>query len=738
MSGLNALKNRLELKIVVFILAFLLFGFGTIYFFFSERIEKYTIAQTQQQLQMLASSIHRTVDRSMVNFRADIVRHILEDLTHIEQMTRVQIIRGKTGNGTEQAFQDFITLEDVKTRVPGGLRPEWIADHPNKKDNVAEGVDTPEFKAAFRRYIQDPQEDTYYFEKIGEKRIMTYLKPLPNFDRCFLCHGSDHKLRGVLMISTDMDATYADIKEQRKNLFVISLGTLFTTGFLLKFSIGRFIVHPVKRVSERIQDIAEGEGDLSKRLEVGSEDEIGNLATGFNVFAEKLSKLISQVVSTATKVSSTSTQVMTGTMEIMEGAEVQINATEATSVSIEQMNRSIQDVAESSKTLAVASKESAETIYQMTTAIAEMAKSMTTLNASVEETDSSIMKMSSSFKNVDQNVETLVDEAKATTHFMLQMDQSLITMRDNILETVDFSHEVNVNAEAGKKTVEMTMEGMHRIKEYSHEISSVIRNLQQQTENIGKFLNVIDEVADQTNLLALNAAIIAAQAGEHGKGFSVVAGEIKELADRTASSTHEIHEIVKALQSESKIAVNAIDVGNNRVEEGVQLSVSAHNALTKIVESINRSTQRTNLLADVIEEQSRGVQKVTLSMERVNQTVGQIAKATGDQSAGSDHIIQATHQMKETTRDLQNVTQAHSSWMKRVKETLEEGSDQAQKIASATSDQKRKSEEMIHAITQIKKVTHETVDTIGKVGFEVEELRRQAKRLEEDISRFKL
>lgn len=739
MKRLNALRNRLELKIVVFILAFLFFGFGTIYFLFSEKIEKYTISQTQQQLQMLASSIHQTVDRSMVNFRADIARHILEDLTHIKQMTRVQIIRGKTGNGTEQAFQDFITLEDVKTRVPGGLRPEWIADHPNQRENMAEGVDTPEFKAAFQTYLQEPQqEDIYYFEKIGEKRIMTYLKPLPNFDRCFLCHGSDHKLRGVLMISTNMDATYADIKEQRKNLFVISLGTLFTTGFLLKFSINRFIVHPVKRVSERIQDIAEGEGDLSKRLEVGSEDEIGNLATGFNIFAEKLSKLISQVVSTATKVSSTSTQVMIGTMEIMEGAEIQINATEATSVSIEQMNRSIQDVAKSSETSAVASKESAETIYQMTTAIAEMVKSMTTLNVSVEETASSILKMSSSFKNVDRNVETLVDETEATTGLMLQMDRSLITMRDNILETVDFSREVNVNAEAGKKTVEMTMDGMHRIKEYSNEIFSAIRNLQQQTENIGKFLNVIDEVADQTNLLALNAAIIATQAGEHGKGFSVVAGEIKELADRTASSTHEIHEIVKALQSESKIAVNAIDVGNSRVEEGVNLSVSAHNALTKIVENINRSTERTNLLAGVIEEQAKGIKKVATSMERVNQTVGQIAKATGDQSTGSEEIIQATRQMKETTRDLQNATQAHSNWMKRVKETLEEASDQAQKIANATSDQKKKSEEIIHAITQIKKVTHETVDTIGKVGFEVEELRRQAKCLEEDVSRFKL
>src|SRR5581483_3695872 len=135
---------------------------------------------------------------------------------------------------------------------------------------------------------------------------------------------------------------------------------------------------------------------------------------------------------------------------------------------------------------------------------------------------------------------------------------------------------------------------------------------------------------------------------------------------------------------------------------------------------------------------AKGVKKVTASMERVNQIVVQIAKTTGDQSAGSEYITQATSRMKEITLNLQGMAETHSTWMKKVKETLQESSDQAQKIAEETSDQKNKSEEIIHSIAQIKKVTHETVDSIGKMGFEVEELTRQAKRLEEDIARFKL
>src|SRR3989338_4787893 len=133
------IRNHLEAKILTILLAFLLCGFGTIYFLFSKSLEREFIAQVKEKSEMLASSIHQTLDRSMVNFRADIARHIIEDLKNIEGMSRIQIIRGKTGHGREEVFQDVKTLDDVKKRFPGGLRPEWVADHPDKTTNVAEG-----------------------------------------------------------------------------------------------------------------------------------------------------------------------------------------------------------------------------------------------------------------------------------------------------------------------------------------------------------------------------------------------------------------------------------------------------------------------------------------------------------------------------------------------------------------------------------------------------------------------
>ncbi|MFY9270244.1 MAG: methyl-accepting chemotaxis protein [Candidatus Manganitrophaceae bacterium] len=733
------LADHLEAKILAIILTFLVCGFAILYLLLSNRMEKDAVTQTREKSELLASSVHRTIDRSMVNFRADIVRHFTQDLKEMPGMIRFQIVRGKTGNGTEEAFQDMTTLEDVKTRVPGGLRPEWLAGHPEKARNVAEGSDASEFRAAFENYLQNPTDpDTYYFEKISDKKVMTYLKPLPNLDRCFLCHGSDHKLRGVLMISTSMEEMETNLHDQKRDLFFISLGTLLATGILLKISVGRWAMKPLVQLSDRIQDIAGGEGDLSKRLEVRSSDEIGKLAGGFNLFAEKLSRLISQILTAAKKVSSTANGLMEGNQEIMKGAEIQTNAIEATSVSIDQINLGIRSVAETSGSLAATAKESAEAIQQMAVAMDEIARNMTVLNASVEETSSSILQTSAAVKKIDENVETLLGEAETTSSSMIEMDQSLKGMRDTILQTVDFSREVSTNADTGKRTVEQTMEGMTRIKEYSMEVFQVIRNLQRQTEDIGGILNVIDDVAEQTNLLALNAAIIAAQAGEHGKGFSVVANEIKELAERTAGSTHQIHEIIKALQTEGKKAVAAIEVGNTRVEEGVLLSKSAQEALGRIVESIDHSSRRVTLVGTTMEEQSKAVHQVMTSMERVTQIVRQIAGSTGEQSQGSEKIIEATHLMKSITHGLQSAVMAHSKGIKKVTETVDAVSRLAQEIAGATSDQKIQSEEIMQAIEQIKKVTQENIDTVGKVGFGVEELIEQSKQLEEEISRFKL
>ncbi len=516
----------------------------------------------------------------------------------------------------------------------------------------------------------------------------------------------------------------------------VGLVVVVTLSFAITFSVYILVLRPLRMLGKRILEISDG--NLSGRFDAMGNNEIGLIAAGFNRFSERITAIMPEIFRAAQKVSETSSNIMVGSREIMQGAAIQVDAIEATSAYIGEMNVRILNMTDAANKLATSSKESANATYQMASAVEDITKNTQFLSASVDETSTAILSMSSEIQKIDKNVENLLIEAESTSASMIEMDQSLKGTRINILEMVELAQEVNNNADLGRNKVQITRDGILRIKSDSKNVYEAVRTVERQTGNISKFLDVIDDMADQTNLLALNAEIIAAQEGEHGRSFSVVANEIKELSERTAASTHEIHEIIRALQSQAKTAVEAIEIGNERIDEGVALSKLAQDALEKIYDSIDRSTQRTTMVAHSMEEQSRVVRQVGVAMMRVNERVHEIAKATGEQDKKSERIIEAAYRMKSITESLQEAILPHSKGMKKVKEVTEMVSKMAREIAEDTLTQKEKSEEIVRAVDQIRRVTRDTVETVEGVGNSVEDLIREAATLEKDISNVKL
>ncbi|MFQ5579500.1 MAG: methyl-accepting chemotaxis protein [Nitrospiria bacterium] len=492
----------------------------------------------------------------------------------------------------------------------------------------------------------------------------------------------------------------------------------------------------MKRVSDRIRKIVEG--DISGRAGVMEENELGRLEIGSRRPGEELSELVAKIAQTGRKISSIVSVIEDETRDMTVGAEIQTKAANVSRDSLGQITSRIKDVVEFSESLTETSSKSLDALEQMTEAIIESTRNTTILGHSVEGATKSISVMSSSIKGIDEYVGTLLKEIELSSSSMTKMDLSLRKMRENIMETVSLSQEARDNAEAGKMTVASTREGMARIKANADKVTGVIQNLQQKTERIGKFLNVIDDVAEQTNLLALNAAIIASKAGRHGKGFSIISNEIKELSDRTASSTHEIHAIINDLKSEGEMAVETIEIGNKRIEEGVEFSSSAYKALSRIMESVERSAKRTDFVAKVVREQSGGVKQAMRSMERVTGMMSHIARTTQGQNTESGVMIDATDQIRKVATELESAMKTEAKWMEKVKGMVNDVSGQALKIASAASDQNRQSGDMNRAVSEIKKVAHATEDAIKKVSSAVEELTKQTEALEGNISRFKV
>ncbi len=730
--------RRLEHKILFVLLLVLIVAFGGILYVVSSKIRGYFVEQEKQKAALLASTIHQSLDKDMLAFRADNVRRLIHDLQDLEGLARLQIIRGKDGKGTEAAFMDLKTLDDVKTRVP--VRPEWLTDHFNQPVNVAEGVDNPVYRAAFQRILKDPfkAKDEYYFEEIKGKPVLTYLRPLPNFQQCFLCHGSDHQLRGVLMISMTIENIQNKIAENRRELFWIALSTLMVVGVILKVSMHKVVMSPMHQMVERIQDIADGEGDLTKSITIRSQDEMGKVASGFNRFVEKLRTIVTQVLATARQVTQAVQEVLKNTNLIAQGSEVQAGAIDSTLQAVSHLNKSVQQVGERAMSLAVLSEESTAAIMEISASIQEIAGETDVLSRSVEGVSSAIVELSTSTYQINENVEILSASADETAASSMQMDRIIQQIRTHVHSTVELSNRVAADAKHGEGSVDQALDGIQRIKQYSEQIYAVIHRLQKRTEDIGKILDVIAEVAEQTNLLALNASIIAAQSGEHGKGFAVVAREIKELAERTSTSTQEIHEIVMALQSEGTSAVKVIEEGARSVEEGVSRSQGVRQALGKIMESSDISAQRISEIAKATDEQAKGVQKVTDAMQRVNDMIKQIARTTAEQKKSAKLVIENTESARNISQRVRSATQEQTKGNHQIQRLIEDLNHRIKEIVEVSKNQKSECVEILNAIEQVRSVTVQNMDAVGRVGYAVENLMKQSLYLEKEISRFKL
>ncbi len=321
---------------------------------------------------------------------------------------------------------------------------------------------------------------------------------------------------------------------------------------------------------------------------------------------------------------------------------------------------------------------------------------------------------------------------------MSEINASIKDVDRNAADGAAFADEVIKDAKDGMIKVEHTIEGIVNIKEVTRESTEIINNLSLKINEIGKILDVINDVAEETNMLALNAAIIAAQSGEHGKSFSVVANEIKDLAERVSTSTKEVSGIIGSLEVESNRAVKAMGKGYSSVENGMRLSVEAGEGLKKIMGSAVRSTETSREIAASAAEQARQSRLVVSATERVAEMTQRIVKATKEHARGSELINSASERMAEIALRVKESTKSQAQANRQITGAIDDVNRMVAQINNAILEQGRNAVRVLNAIDAVRKISFEHIEMSNETDRAVAELTELNRKMTEGVKRFKL
>jgi len=294
-----------------------------------------------------------------------------------------------------------------------------------------------------------------------------------------------------------------------------------------------------------------------------------------------------------------------------------------------------------------ASSQVASASNQVAGASDDSAKIGLQASSAIDEVTSTMHEMSVNVQNMVKSTQVQASSVSETSASIDQMVASIQRVADTAKVLLDISNRSREEVHSGIATMEKATDGLTRINTTINSSGEIIGALGQRADDIGKIIEVIDDLAEQTNLLALNAAIEAARAGEHGLGFAVVADEVRKLAEKSAQSTKEISELIQSIQKEARKAVENMDRSTSIVNEGLELGGELNAALRKISNVVTEVYKFAQEIGAATNEQSHGSSQIARATTRLNEITHEINSAVEEQASGAQAVVKAMERMRE-------------------------------------------------------------------------------------------
>jgi len=518
-------------------------------------------------------------------------------------------------------------------------------------------------------------------------------------------------------------------------LVAVLLLALVGMASLISSWLRRRVSKPLAELVERSEAIAEG--DLATRVAAVSGDEIGVLGRTFNAMAESLEGLVSQVDQGTRDVADVSRMLEESAGSLSRESQRQTAAIADASEAVDQVVGSSHDVNASVVHLDESMRDTSASITQMQASVTEVAGHMDHLARSIETTSAAVTQVAANTDEVVSGVETLMGATSDSLSRLDLLKQSVAQVKNNAQASHALSDDTSQEASRGFAAVNETMASMREISVSFHEFEERVSRLAENSASIDEILKVIRAVADRTSMLSLNASIIAAQAGEHGAAFSVVAGEVNNLAEGTRRSTHEIEDLIRAVQEDTAAAVAAAEEGAAKVEKGVRRSNEASDVLNVISKKSQHSTERVHEILEAASRQIEDLQRVDQAVAAANKIVERFDRSARDQQTATSEIAASIEKIRLLGLDVRRSMDEQRRGGSLITSAVTDVSDRIRQIAEATQSQTKSSDNIQNALQIFRDATSETDRRVEDINKMVELLSERASRLADEIGRFR-
>jgi methyl-accepting chemotaxis protein len=482
---------------------------------------------------------------------------------------------------------------------------------------------------------------------------------------------------GYIKIVFSLDDVNKTLNYYRTIIFILGLLLLVASVFSFFHLINIFVSRPINLLNLIVEDIAKGEGNLTKRLKVNSKDEIGTLSNNFNIFLEKLDLLVSQIKKSSISVHKESSNINDISIKTFDEISKQDGLINNVSSALFEINSTSEEIELTTQEQVSASEQMTQTIDSVVQTLNEIVEKSEVMSQVVLETSNNVTQITSSIMFISSGVEEINETLIKTSDVIENLAESLSETSDKINNIYTLSDTANTSAKSGRDIVSENIMG----------IENIVDMINVSSEKIEEVIEIISDIADQTNLLALNAAIEAARAGEHGKGFSVVASEIRKLAEKTQIATKEIQTSIINNREIMNVAVESMKNSSLDIRKGKELTDKTGVSFYEIISNVDLITQSLKDIKDSSDSQMKKANRTKMEINNLKNTTDNVNKNFQLQTKNNEEVMRAIEEMNTIVSDVVISLKEQSSNSEQVKMVVETFTSLSNLISNAIISQ---------------------------------------------------